>query len=92
MKQKFFTGLSVACLVLTFLIFGYDSTKWYGKFIDFLFDISIFTPLIIGALGILSAFLGIKGTIRMILILVNSFFLIVFLCAILLGILGFHRP
>lgn len=92
MKEKFFTGLSIFCLVLTFLLFNYDSTKWYGKFFDFLYDTSIFTPLIIGLLGIISAFLGIKGTIRMILILLNSLSLIVFLFVILIAIFGFKEP
>jgi hypothetical protein len=92
LKEKFFTGLSAFCLVLAFLLFNYDSTTWYGKFFDFLYDISIFTPLIIGVLGIISAFLGVKGAIRIILILLNLFSLMVFLFVILMALFGFQEP
>lgn len=92
MKEKIFTGLSAVCLVLAFLLFNFDATTWYGKFIDFLYDISIFTPLIIGVLGIISAFLGMKGPIRVILILLNSFSLLVFLFVISMAIFGFQEP
>ncbi|WP_332645882.1 hypothetical protein [Lysinibacillus sp. 54212] len=92
MKEKIFTGLSIFCLVLAWLFFNHDSTKWYGKFFDFLLVKSIFTPLLIGALGIISASLGNKGIIRMLLILLNSIFLIVFLFTLLIGVLGFQRP
>jgi len=85
LKGKFFTGLSFFCFMLNFLMFGFD-------FFDFLYDIGIFTPLIIGVLGIISAFFGIKGNIRMILILFNSFLSIVFLYALLMGIFGFQQP
>lgn len=85
LKGKFFTGLSFFCFMLNFLIIGFD-------FFDFLYDKGIFTPLIIGVLGIISAFLGIKGNIRMILILFNSFLSIVFLYALLIGIFGFQQP
>ena len=71
--------------MLNFLIFGFD-------FLDFLYEKGIFTPLIIGLLGIISAFLGIKGNTRMILILFNAFFSIAFLYALLIGIFGFQQP
>ena len=92
LKEKFFTGFSTLCLVLSFLLFNYDPTKWYSKFFDFLYDKSILTPFIIGVLGIISAFLGVKGPIRTVLILLNVLSLLVFLFVILIAIYGFQEP
>ena len=92
MKEKFFTGLSTFFIIVNFTLFNYDSTKWYGKLFDSLYDKSVFTPLFIGLLGIISAFLGIKGTIRTALILLNLLSLIVFLFVLLIAIYGFQEP
>jgi len=73
-------------------MFGYDATKWYGSFYNFLYDISIFAPLIIAGLGTISAIFGVKGDIRMFLIILNAILLFLFLNAYLMGIFGFQRP
>lgn len=71
MRRYIFTAISILLLIVTFFMFGYDPTKWYGKFYNFL---SIFTPFVLGGLGILSAIFGIKGDIRKVLIVLNAFF------------------
>ena len=92
MKEKFFTGLSIFFLVLTYLMLRWDTTTWYGDFIEFLYNISIFTPIIIGILGVISAFIGIKGIIRTILILLNVIALVAFIVVLLIAIFGFQQP
>ncbi|MFJ5565388.1 hypothetical protein [Lysinibacillus xylanilyticus] len=92
MRRNIFSTISILSFIITFFMLGYDSTKWYGSFFNFLYDISIFTPFALGGLGIISAFLGIKGDIRMVLIVLNAFLLFIFLGAYLIGIFGFQNP
>ena len=40
---------------------------------NFLYNLSIFSPVVLGGLGIISAILGIKGDIRIVLIVLNAF-------------------
>ncbi|KOP79445.1 hypothetical protein AMS59_06735 [Lysinibacillus sp. FJAT-14745] len=92
MRRNIFSAISILSLIITFFMFGYDSTKWYGSFFNFLYDLSIFTPFVLGGLGIISAIFGIKGDIRMVLIVLNVFVMIFFLGAYLMGIFGFQNP
>lgn len=73
-------------------MFGYDSSKWYGSFFKFLYDLSIFKQFILGGLGVISAILGIKGDIRMILIVLNAFLMFLFRGVYLIGVYGFQNP
>ncbi len=70
-------------------MFGYDSTKWYGRFFKFLYDISMFMPFILGGIGIVSALLGIKGEYRFILVVLHSFLLLLFLVIVIKALYGF---
>ncbi|WP_418302049.1 hypothetical protein [Lysinibacillus fusiformis] len=89
MRHTIFSTLSIICLLLTVLMFGYDSTKWYGRFFKFLYDISMFMPFILGGIGIVSALLGIKGEYRFILVVLHSFLLLLFLVIIIKALYGF---
>ncbi|MEB2281321.1 hypothetical protein LAV73_15155 [Lysinibacillus xylanilyticus] len=92
MKRNIFSAISIFSLMITLFMFGYDSSKWYGSFFNFLYDLSIFTPIVLGGLGIISAILGIKGDIRIVLIVLNTFLMFLFLGAYLIGIYGFQNP
>jgi len=92
MRRNIFSTISILSFIITFFMLGYDSTKWYGSFFNFLYDISIFTPFALGGLGIISAFFGIKGDIRIVLIVLNAFLLLIFLGAYLIGVFGFQHP
>ncbi len=89
MRHTIFSTLSIICLLLTVLMFGYDSTKWYGRFFKFLYDISMFMPFILGGIGIVSALLGIKGEYRFILVVLHSFLLLLFLVVVIKALYGF---
>ncbi|MGG2056655.1 hypothetical protein ABFY48_20180 [Lysinibacillus pakistanensis] len=89
MRRYIFTAISILLLIVTFFMFGYDPTKWYGKFYN---SLNIFTPFVLGGLGILSAIFGIKGDIRKVLIMLNAFLLILFLGIYLIGIFSFQKP
>lgn len=89
MRYTIFSSLSIFCLLLTLLLFGYDSTKWYGSFFKFLYDISVLMPFIVGGIGIISALLGIKGEYRFILVVLHSFLLLLFLGIYIKALYGF---
>lgn len=71
-------------LFITFLTYVYTP--------DFLFQISFFIPFILGGLGLIFAVLGIKGTTRMILVVLNLFILIVFIFVYIMAFYGFQEP
>lgn len=79
MRRIIFSTISILCLLITFFMFGYDSTKWYGSILKLLYDVNMFMPFILGGLGIISAIFGIKGDYRMVLVVLHSFILLLFL-------------
>ncbi len=87
MRQNIFSAISILSLLLTFFMFGYDSTKWYGNFFTFLYHVNMFMPFILGGLGIASALLGIKGY-RMVLVVLHLFLQLLFFCIYLKAFYG----
>ncbi|MFC9541639.1 hypothetical protein ACFTQ7_17440 [Lysinibacillus sp. NPDC056959] len=83
MQRKIFTYLSIAFLFLTFLI---------GLAPQYILEISLTIPFISGILGLIFAILGIKGPTRMILVVLNSFILVVFIWIYLMAFYGFNEP
>lgn len=70
---------------------SFNTSKWGSKVIDYLYDISIATPFILGGLGLLTAILGVKGSIRKILITVIVVMMIYFLIPFIMSF-GFNEP
>ncbi|MEQ6357296.1 hypothetical protein ABNX05_22025 [Lysinibacillus sp. M3] len=83
MQRKNFTYLSITFLFLTLLI---------GLAPQYILEISLTIPFISVILGLLFAFLGIKGPTRMILVVLNSFILVVFIWIYLMAFYGFNEP
>ncbi len=65
---------------------------WKLAFFERLYEINMFTPLLMSLLGVISACLSFKGTTRKILILMNSLLLIYFGLLSLIGLFGFQEP
>ncbi|WP_375200839.1 hypothetical protein [Bacillus sp. RS11] len=84
MRRKIFTYLSIIFLFLTFLIYGLAPQS--------ILEISLTIPFISGILGLIFAILGIKGPTRMILVVLNSFILVVFIGIYLMAFYGFNKP
>ena len=85
MQRNVFSFLSAIFFIFTYLPYS-------RKFGDFFFDISPNTPAIFGVLGLVFAILGIKGKVRMTLILLNSLSLFVFIFVLLIAVYGFQEP
>jgi len=83
LQRKIFTYLSIIFLFLTFLI---------GLAPQYILGISMTIPFILGISGLIFAILGIKGPTRMILVVLNSFILVVFIGIYLMAFYGFNKP
>jgi len=74
--KKFFAVLSVGFFLFSLLMITSLSQNWDITFVEYLFQVSIFTPLFFNILGILCAFFSLKGATRNTLILINSLLMI----------------
>ena len=90
--KKIFTVLSAICFLLTFFMLMYLTQGWEIGFFDYLFGISLFTPIFINVLGVISAVFSVKGTTRKILVLINSLMIICFAVLSFIAIYGFQEP
>ena len=90
--KKFFTALPVICFLLIFFMLMYLSQGWEMAFFDYLFEISLFTPIFINVLGVISAFFSLKGTTRKVLVLINSLMIVSFGILSFVAIFGFQEP
>ncbi len=70
---------------------SFNTSKWGSKVVDYLYDISIATPFILGGLGLLAAILGVKGNIRKIFVVIIVVMMIYFLIPFIMSF-GFNEP
>ena len=91
MRKKVFTALSGICFFLAAfpLIF---MTNWGAAFFSALINISIFLPLLLGILGCVFALLGLKGSMRVSLILLNGLSILLILFVLFIAFFGFKEP
>jgi hypothetical protein len=67
-------------------------TNWGNGLYVAVLDISIFTPLVFGLLGLIFAFIGIKGKIKVSLVLVNVLGISLSLFLAFIAFWGFKQP
>lgn len=65
---------------------------WKIPFIEYVYKISIASPIFVSVLGVISASLSIKGITRKTLVLINSIILIYFGVLYFIAIYGFQEP
>lgn len=87
---RFATSLSFTLFTLVFLMLLYISQDWNNVFFEFLYE-SIYTPFVLGILGIISGFFGVKDK-RIILLVLNLSLLLVFGLLYFVAIIGFQEP
>ena len=63
----------------------------FSLFVTFL-NLSLFSPFIFGALGIILSCFGVKGGVRGTLLVVNILAMIFYLFVFLMGTVGFQQP
>ena len=83
---KCFSFLSGVFFILTI------SPLLSEEIFDILIKISLFLPFVLGMLGIIFGWFGIKGEVRISLLFINSLAFIFYLFAFLIGTFGFKQP
>lgn len=90
--RKIFTLLSITFFTYSFLMLFYLFQSWSIAFIDYLYKISIFTPLMMNMISVLFASLGVKGMTQKTIIYLNILILVVFGMFYLFAMYGFQDP
>ncbi|MFJ8516558.1 hypothetical protein [Lysinibacillus xylanilyticus] len=87
MNKKIYSYLSVLFLILMIspLVAG-------DEYFLLILDISIFLPIIWGVLGVFFGTLGVKGLIRVYIVVANLFVLLFYILMTFIGIYGFQQP
>ncbi|MGE7951494.1 hypothetical protein [Lysinibacillus xylanilyticus] len=87
MNKKIYSYFSVLFLILMIspLVAG-------DEYFELILDISIFLPIIWGVLGVFFGMLGVKGLIRVYIVVANLFVLIFYILITFIGIYGFQQP
>lgn len=68
------------------------SQDWNITFVDYLYGISMFTPIFLNIISIVSACLSVKGTIRKTLVFLNSLMIIYYGIFCFIALYGFQEP
>jgi hypothetical protein len=84
--EKSFSLLSLIMVMLMV------SPLWSGRLFDYIIDISLFLPFVLGFLGIIFGWVGIKGGTRASFIVLNIMALLYYLIVFLMGTKGFQEP
>ena len=92
MRKKVFTALSGICFFLAAFPLIFMTTDWGAALFSALINISIFLPLLIGILGCVFALLGLKGSMRVYLILLNGLSILLILFVLFIAYFGFKEP
>lgn len=87
LNKKIYSYLSVLFLILMIspLVAG-------DEYFVLILDISIFLPIILGVLGVFFGMLGVKGLIRVYIVVANLFVLVFYILITFIGIYGFQQP
>ncbi len=84
--EKCFSLLSQVFFIVTITLL------WSDELFVFVINISLFFPFVFGVLGIIAGWFGIKGSVRISLLVINSLALAFYLIVFLIGTGGFRQP
>ncbi len=87
LNKKIYSFLSVLCLIVMVSPFVAGD-----EYFDFIFGISIYLPIILGVLGVFFGIIGVKGLLRICMVVANLYVLVFYALAIFAGIYGFQQP
>lgn len=85
-NSKILSLLSVVLLILTI------SPLWSDKLFLAILELSLFWPFVFGLAGILFAWIGIKGEVRVILLFTNILAIGFYFVVYVMGTFGFQQP
>lgn len=87
LNKKIYSFLSVLSLIV--MVFPFVAGDEY---FDFIFGMSIYLPIILGVLGVFFGIIGVKGLLRICIVVANLFVLVFYILVIFAGIYGFQQP
>ena len=94
LNKKIYSALAVFFLILT--ISPLAAISLLGAkgdvYFNFILNISIFLPLIWGTLGVFFGMIGVKGLVRVYIVVANLFVLSYYILITFIGIYGFQQP
>ena len=92
MLIKIYSILSAICFALMILPFALPSSPGGFDLLGFILDINFYLPLIFGAAGIILGLLGVKGNVRLYLVLFNACGLGIYVFITFVAFFGFKEP
>ena len=94
LNKKIYSALAVFFLIL--MISPLAAMSFLGargdKYLEFILGISIFLPLIWGVLGVFFGMIGVKGLVRVCIVVANLYVLGYYVLITIMGIYGFQEP
>lgn len=94
MNKKIYSCISVFFLIL--MISPLAAMSFLGargdRYFEFILDISIFLPLIWGVLGVFFGVIGVKGLVRVDIVVANLYVLGYYVLITIMGSYGFKQP
>lgn len=93
-NKKVYSCISVFFLLL--MISPLAAMSFLGtrgdRYFEFVLDISIFLPLIWGVLGVFFGMIGVKGLVRVSIVVANLYVLGYYVLVTIMGSYGFKKP
>ena len=94
LSKKVYSSLAVFFLIL--MISPLAAMSLLGAkgdaYFNFILDISIFLPLIWGILGVFFGMIGVKGLVRVCIVVANLYVLGYYVLVTIMGLYGFRQP
>ncbi|WLD92482.1 hypothetical protein [Alkalihalobacillus sp. AL-G] len=92
MSKKSFSYLSALFFVLSVFPLLAGLTRWGNGLYVYVLNINIYSPVIFGGIGLLFALFGMKGKVKIGLVLLNILALCLSLFLLFVAIYGFQEP
>ncbi|MGE7218522.1 hypothetical protein ACQKJC_18645 [Priestia koreensis] len=90
--KKYYSILSSVFFIMTTVPLLAGLTKSGNFLYVALLEVSIFFPLILGVIGLIFALIGVKGGVKVSLVLVNGVGIALSLVVIFIALYGFQQP
>lgn len=92
MLKQIYSLISAICFALMILPLALPSSPGSFDLLVFILDLNFYLPLIFGVVGIVLGLLGIKGNVRLYLVLFNVCGLGIYIFITFVALFGFKEP
>ena len=92
MLEKMYSIASGACFLFMILPLALPYSPGGVDWFDLLLSVNFYFPIVLGVAGIVLGWLGVKGNVRLYLVLLNSLLLAFYIVVTLVAVYGFKEP